>query len=85
MTCENRELDMEPGEFQALGTGEIAYVKRMTSEDVSALFPEAPKMEPGLRLWVLLNADGTPIMLTDSRDAAIANAHEHELLTVALH
>jgi hypothetical protein len=38
-----------------------------------------------MRLFALLSADGSPIMLTDSRDAAIANAREHELQTVSLH
>jgi len=31
------------------------------------------------------HADGSPILLTDSRDAAVANAWEHELQTVSLH
>jgi len=30
-------------------------------------------------------ADGTPIMLTDSRESAIASAREHELNAVSLH
>ena len=34
-------------------------------------------------LFALLGDDGSPIMLTDSRDAAIANAWEHELETAA--
>jgi hypothetical protein len=38
-----------------------------------------------LKLFALLGADGTPIMLTDSRDAAIANAWENQLQTVSLH
>ncbi|WP_428699299.1 DUF1150 family protein [Stappia sp.] len=85
MTRDEEHFEMQPGEFKALGAGQIAYVKRMTSDDVSTLFPQAPHMEPGLNLWVLLNADGTPIMLTDSREAALANAAEHELYTVGLH
>jgi hypothetical protein len=76
---------MQPGEFKALGAGQIAYVKPMTSDDLTNLFPDAPSMEPGLKLWVLLNADGTPIMLSDSKEVALANAAEHELYTVALH
>ncbi|MAA99350.1 MAG: NADH oxidase [Stappia sp.] len=86
MTCNDRTpAMMEPREFKELGAGQIAYVKPMKSEDLAALFPDAPEVEPGLRLWVLLNADGTPIMLSDSRDVAIANAEEHDLRTVALH
>src|SRR2546429_57573 len=39
----------------------------------------------GLQLYALHAADGTPIMLTDSREAAIANAWSHELETVSVH
>ena len=72
-------------QFAHLGGGHVAYVKPMRSDDVSRLFPQAPAIQPGLQLFALLGADGTPIMLTDSRDAAIANAWEHELHTVSLH
>ena len=57
-----------------LGEGHIAYVKQIRSEDVPGLFPQAPEIAPGLKLFALHAADGTPIMLTDSREAAIANA-----------
>jgi hypothetical protein len=33
----------------------------------------------------LLGADGTPIIVTDSRDAAVANAMQNELEMVSLH
>jgi hypothetical protein len=76
---------MTPEQFAHLGAGQIAYVKPMLSDDVTRLFPQVQGMRPGLQLFALLNADGTPIMLTDSRDAAIANAWEHQLHTVTLH
>ncbi len=34
---------------------------------------------------MLLGADGTPILLTDSRETALANASENQLQTVSLH
>ena len=48
-----------------LGEGHIAYVKQIRSEDVPGLFPQAPSIAPGLKLFALHAADGTPIMLTD--------------------
>ena len=68
-----------------LGDGEIAYVRTIRSEDVPAMFPEAPDIAPGLKLYALHAADGTPIMVTDSREAAVANAWSHELQTVSVH
>jgi len=68
-----------------LGEGLIAYVKQIRSEDVPGLFPQAPHIAPGLKLFALHAANGTPIMLTDSREAAIANAWSQELQTVSVH
>lgn len=72
-------------ELAHLGDGQIAYVKPMMSEEVRELFPNAPQLAPGLKLFALLGADGRPILLTDSREAAIANAWQNELTTVSLH
>ncbi len=68
-----------------LGEGLIAYVKPIRSEDLGALFPEAPDVEPGTQLFALLGANGRPLVLTDSKDAALANAMQNELHMVSLH
>ena len=68
-----------------LGDGRLAYVKTIRSEDVALLFPQAPKIEPGIELFSLHAADGTPIMLTDTREAALANAWSQELEAVSVH
>jgi hypothetical protein len=68
-----------------LGGGHLAYVKSISSEDVNKLFPQAPKIAPGIRLFALHAADGTPIMLTDTREAALANAWSQELEPVSVH
>lgn len=72
-------------ELAALGEGVVAYVKPMASEEVTRLFPQAPDLQPGLRLFALLSASGEPILLADSRDAAVANAWANDLMTVSLH
>jgi hypothetical protein len=81
------KLDISAEALAHLGDGRIAYVKTVRSEDVRALFPQAemPQMPPGQMLFALHAADGTPIMLTDSREAAIANAWSQELETVSVH
>jgi hypothetical protein len=82
---EDTSKTMGVEDFAALGGGKIAYLKPVLSENVHELFPQAPQLAPGLKLWVLATAAGQPIMLTDSKDAAIANAHEHDLETVSVH
>lgn len=76
---------MSAEDFASLGGGKVAYVKAMRSEEVNRLFPQAPSLQPGLRLFALLNADGSPILLADTREAAMANAHQQDLTTVSLH
>jgi hypothetical protein len=76
---------MSPEALARLGDGRIAYLRSIRSEEVAALFPQAPELAPGLSLFALLGADGTPIMLTDSRDAAIANAWDNQLEMVSVH
>jgi hypothetical protein len=68
-----------------LGEGSLAYVRAIRSEDVAGMFTQAPRIAPGLKLFALHAADGTPIMLTDSREAAIANAWSNELEAVSVH
>ena len=72
-------------QLASLGGGRVAYLKSIRSEDVSRLFPAAPAIQPGVQLFALLAADGTPIIVTDSRDAAVANAMSQELEMVSLH
>ena len=81
----NTDLRLGPAELAALGEGQVAYVRPMQSDEVQRLFPQAPALAPGLQLFALLSASGTPILLTDSRDAAVANAWAHDLETVGLH
>jgi len=68
-----------------LGDGRIAYVKQIQSEDVRTMFPQAPSIAPGIKLFALYAANGTPIMLTDTREAALANAWSQELEAVSVH
>lgn len=68
-----------------LGGGRVAYLRAIRSEDLSRFFPAAPPIAPGLQLFALLAADGTPILITDSRDAAVADAMRQELEMVSLH
>jgi hypothetical protein len=84
MTNHNEHV-LTPEAFAVLGGGEVAYVREIKSEEVKSLFPQAPLMAPGMKLFSLHAADGTPIIVTDSREAALANAREHELDTVSVH
>ena len=81
----SRAPHLTPEQFARLGDGTLAYVRSMRSEDVTRLYPEAPEIQPGLTIFALLSADGSPIVLSDTKEGALANAYENRLLTVSLH
>jgi hypothetical protein len=82
---QGHQLPISPEALAVLGGGKIAYVKPITPADVKRLFPQAPDLEPGAKLFALHAADGTPIVITDSRESAVANAWSHELEPVSVH
>jgi hypothetical protein len=78
-------VTITPEVLAGLGGGRIAYARPVKSDEVKTLFPNVPPLAPGLDLWALLAADGTPMMLADSREAVLMNAHEHDLEMVSIH
>ncbi len=84
-TIERKSPLLTTEQFAHLGDGAIAYVRTMRSEDIPRLYPQAPAIEPGITIFALLGADGTPIVLADSEEGARANAWQHQLQTVSLH
>jgi hypothetical protein len=76
---------MTRSEFALLGDGEVAYIKQLDSDAAERLFPALSDAPKGIDLYAVLGADGTPLALTDSRNAAIANAIENDLVPVSVH
>lgn len=72
-------------DLAAIGEGHVAYLRRMSSDDIRARFPSAQSIRPGLSLWALFSADGTPLAVSDDRGSILASASENELMTVSLH
>jgi hypothetical protein len=72
-------------QFAHLGEGAISYVRSIRSEEAQVLFPQIEGLQPGMQLFALLAANGAPIVLADSKDAAVATAWQHQLATVSVH
>lgn len=81
---ETRPL-MSLKELALLGDGEVAYIKQVDPDAAERLFPALNTAPEGIDLYAVLGADGTPLALTDSRHAAIANAIENDLVPVSVH
>lgn len=78
-------LQVTPESLAGIGGGRIAYIRPLNADEARSLFPTMPPVAPDLELWALLGADGTPIMLADTREAVVMNAHENDLETVSIH
>jgi len=40
-------------EFARLGTGQVAYIKKINTDELARCFPELPPMTPGIDIWGL--------------------------------
>ena len=76
---------LSPVELARLGDGEVAYIKQMTAKEAGRIFPAIRGIPKGIELFSLNAADGTPLALTDSLQAAMAQANEGELALVTVH
>jgi hypothetical protein len=72
-------------ELARLGGGQVAYIKVLSVDEARNLFPAIAGLPAGVRLFALHAADGTPIALTDSRQAALSHAMDGELAIASLH
>lgn len=69
----------------AMGEGELAYVRAFRAADLKSLFPQTADLHPAVQLFALFGADGTPLMLADSRDTVISGAWQNDLSMATLH
>ncbi|HYN26721.1 MAG TPA: DUF1150 domain-containing protein [Burkholderiales bacterium] len=70
---------MSMTELARLGGGKVAYIKVMTPDEAKELFPAVEGLPTGIDLYALHAADGTPLVLTDSHQAAVGHAMGDEL------
>ena len=72
-------------ELARLGGGEVAYITTMSSDEALEMFPSIEDLPRGVNLYALHAADGTPIALTDTRQAALSHAMDGELEVASVH
>lgn len=75
----------ETEEFEVMGLGHFGYVKEISLEEAIKISPEILGLPEGLKLYALHDADGSPMTITDSKDAAIVSAFENDLHPLSLH
>jgi hypothetical protein len=72
-------------ELARLGGGVLAYVREIDADDARKMLGEGTVIPPKSKLFALYNADGTPISISGSREAAVGSALEHELVPASVH
>lgn len=72
-------------ELMAMGDGETAYLRKFRAGELRKLFPQTAELHPSVELFALFGADGTPLILADTRDAVLSGAWDHKLTLSALH
>jgi len=82
---EKKNLEVNPPDLADLGAGSVGYIREIGADLASKLLGPRISVPDGIRLYCLYGADGTPVSISGSWEAAFANAREHELTPVSLH
>ena len=80
-----KALVLSEGELAQLGGGALAYIREIEGKEASRLLEGRAKVPAKARLFCLYQADGTPLSISDSHEAAMGSAFEHELLPMSVH
>jgi hypothetical protein len=68
-----------------LGGGVVAYVREIGGHEAIKLLGNASSFPSNAKLFCLYNADGTPISVSGSREAAIGDARQQDLIPATVH
>jgi hypothetical protein len=74
-----------PSQLARVGNGVLGYVREIEPKDARAMLGDGMLLPPQAKLFCLYNADGTPISISGSREAALGSAFEHELVAASVH
>ena len=81
----DKKSTMSQAELARLGGTELAYIREIAAEAAAALLGDTVEITTAQQLFCLYMADGTPIAISGSREAAMANAFEHDLMPMSVH
>jgi hypothetical protein len=81
----NTAVKLTPQHLQSLGGGILGYVREIAAKDAKSMLGDGMVIPPEAKLYCLYNADGTPISISGSHEAAIGSAFEHDLTPASVH
>jgi hypothetical protein len=68
-----------------LGGGVLGYVREIDATTAKSLLGETAVIPAKATLFALYNADGSPVSISGTREAALGSAFEHELMAASVH
>jgi hypothetical protein len=80
-----KTVELTPGDLALLGEGALGYIREIELQEAKRLLGDKAKVAPNSKLFCLYNADGTPVSISGSREAALGSAFEHELMAMSVH
>ena len=85
-TDDNRKtVELSPQDLATLGEGALGYIREIELQEAQRLLGGQASVAPNSKLFCLYNADGTPVSISGSREAALGSAFEHELMAMSVH
>jgi hypothetical protein len=84
-TTAKKVPELSPEDLAQLGGGALAYIREIEGKEAARLMGEQARVAPSARLFALYHADGTPVSISGTREAAEGSAYEHELMPMSVH
>ena len=80
-----KSAELTPQDLATLGEGALGYIREIEVREAQRLLGNQASVAPDSKLFCLYNADGTPVSISGSREAALGSAFEHELMAMSVH
>ncbi|WP_421692723.1 DUF1150 family protein [Aestuariivirga sp.] len=80
-----KTVELSPQDLALLGEGDLGYIREIEVQEAQKLLGSQTSVSPDSKLFCLYNADGTPVSISGSKEAALGSAFEHELMAMSVH
>ncbi len=82
---DKKTVELTPQDLALLGEGDLGYIREIEVTEARRLLGGEAHVAPNAKLFCLYNANGAPISISGSREAALGSAFEHELMPMSVH
>lgn len=76
---------LSAAEFAALGANHVVFVRPITGRDLAAMMPSAAMVADEAEFAMIMSADGSPLLVTDSDEGVDQWLDEHGVEVATVH